>query len=120
MTRSISGRAQAGREREAEDLRKGADAQVILTDAMHQAVVEREDMLKELRSQTADLAVDIAGKILEREVKQEDHQRIIDSFFDKIRCAPSSEPFAAPLDIRGFFSRKDVSEEMIALLWTVR
>jgi len=73
-------------EREAEDLRKKAkqDAQVILTDAMHQAVVEREDMLKELRSQTADLAVDIAGKILEREVKQEDHQRIIDSFFDKI------------------------------------
>lgn len=73
-------------EREAEDLRKKAkqDAQVILTDAMHQAVVEREDMLKELRSQTAELAVDIAGKILEREVSQEDHQRIIDSFFEKI------------------------------------
>lgn len=73
-------------EREAEDLRKKAkqDAQVILTDAMHQAVVDREDMLKELRSQTAELAVDIAGKILEREVSQEDHQRIIDSFFEKI------------------------------------
>ncbi|MPM95950.1 hypothetical protein SDC9_143106 [bioreactor metagenome] len=41
-------------------------------------------MLGDLKSQTAELAVDIAGKILEREVKQEDHQRIIDSFFDKV------------------------------------
>jgi F-type H+-transporting ATPase subunit b len=73
-------------EREAEDLRKKAkqDAQGILTDAMHQAEVEREGMVKELRAQTAELAVDIAGKILEREVTKEDHQRIIDSFFEKI------------------------------------
>ena len=73
-------------EREAEDLRKKAkqDAQGILSDAMHQAVTEREGMMNELKSQTAELAVDIAGKILEREVTQEDHQRIIDSFFDKV------------------------------------
>ena len=73
-------------EREAEDLRKKAkqDAQGILSDAMQQAMTEREDMLGDLKSQTAELAVDIAGKILEREVKQEDHQRIIDSFFDKV------------------------------------
>jgi F-type H+-transporting ATPase subunit b len=60
------------------------DVQGILSDARQQAGIEREDMLKELRTQTAELAVDIAGKILEREVKQEDHQRIIDSFFDKV------------------------------------
>ena len=73
-------------EREAEDLRKKAkqDAQGILSDAMQQAITEREGMLGDLKSQTAELAVDIAGKILEREVKQEDHQRIIDSFFDKV------------------------------------
>ena len=73
-------------EREADDLRKKAkqDAQGILSDAMHQAVAEREGMLNELKTQTAELAVDIAGKILEREVTQEDHQRIIDSFFDKV------------------------------------
>ena len=73
-------------EREAEDLHKKAkqDAQGILTDAMKQAVAEREGMLNDLKAQTAELAVDIAGKILEREVKQEDHQRIIDSFFDKV------------------------------------
>jgi len=73
-------------EREAEDLRKKAkqDAQGILSDAMTQAVTEREGMLNDLKSQTAELAVDIAGKILEREVNKEDHQRIIDSFFDKV------------------------------------
>ena len=73
-------------EREADDLRKKAkqDAQGILSDAMNQAVAEREGMLNDLKAQTAELAVDIAGKILEREVTQEDHQRIIDSFFDKV------------------------------------
>ena len=73
-------------EREADDLRKKAkqDAQGILSDAMQQAVAEREGILSELKTQTAELAVDIAGKILEREVTQEDHQRIIDSFFDKV------------------------------------
>ena len=73
-------------EHEADDVRKKAkqDAQVLLTDAMAQAVTERDGLLTELKSQTAELAVDIAEKILEREVKPEDHQRVIDSFFDKI------------------------------------
>ena len=73
-------------EHEAEDLRKKAkqDAQVLLTDAMAQAVTERDGLLTELKSQTAELAVDIAQKILEREVKPEDHQRVIESFFNKI------------------------------------
>ncbi len=73
-------------EHEAEDLRKKAkqDAQVLLTDAMAQAVTERDGLMTELKSQTAELAVDIAEKILEREVKPEDHQRVIDSFFDKV------------------------------------
>ena len=82
----IADERRAAAEREAEDLRKKAkqDAQDILSDAMHQAITEREGMMNELKAQTAELAVDIAGKILEREVTQEDHQRIIDSFFDKV------------------------------------
>ncbi len=73
-------------ERDAEELHKKAkqEVQEILTDAMNQAMAEREGMLNDLKTQTAELAVDIAEKILEREVKQEDHQRIIDSFFDKV------------------------------------
>lgn len=73
-------------EREAEDLRNKAkkDAQEILTDSMNQAISERDDMLDDLKAQTAKLAVDIAGKILEREIKEDDHKTVIDSFFDKI------------------------------------
>lgn len=73
-------------ERDAEELHKKAkqDVQELLTDAMNQAMAEREGMLSDLKTQTAELAVDIAEKILEREVKQEDHERIIDSFFDKV------------------------------------
>lgn len=73
-------------EHEAEDLRKKAkqDAQALLTDAMSQAVSERDGLFVELKSQTAELAVDIAEKILEREVNPQDHQRVIDSFFDKV------------------------------------
>ena len=73
-------------EHEADDLKRKAkqDAQALLTDAMAQAVTERDGLLTELKSQTAELAVDIAEKILEREVKPEDHQRVIESFFNKI------------------------------------
>ena len=73
-------------EHEADDLKRKAkqDAQTLLTDAMTQAVTERDGLLTELKSQTAELAVDIAQKILEREVKPEDHQRVIESFFNKI------------------------------------
>lgn len=73
-------------EREADDLRKKAkqDAQEILADALQQAAAEREGMMRELKEQTAELAVDIAGKILEREVSKADHQRIIERFFDKV------------------------------------
>ena len=86
MNAHIADERRKAAEREAEDLRRKAkqDAQVILTDAMSQAVTERDGMMSELKAQTAELAVDIAGKILEREVTQEDHQRIIDSFFDKV------------------------------------
>ena len=37
---------------------------------MQQAVAEREGMLSELKTQTAELAVDIAGKILERKSRR--------------------------------------------------
>ena len=73
-------------ERESEDMRDKAkrEAQRILTDAKAQAAAEHEEMLGELKSQTAELAVDLAGKILEREVNPKDHQHMIDSFFKRV------------------------------------
>ncbi len=73
-------------ERESEDMRDKAkrEAQRILTDAKAQAAAEHEEMLGELKAQTAELAVGLAGKILEREVNPKDHQHMIDSFFKRV------------------------------------
>lgn len=73
-------------EREAEEIRQKArqDAQRLLGEANAQALAERDEMMAELRDQTAVLAVDLAGHILEREVTAADNQSIIDGFFKKV------------------------------------
>lgn len=73
-------------EQEVEEIRNKArqDAQRILADAHTQTVAERDEMLNELRDQTAALAVELAAHILEREVSAADNQRIIDDFFRKV------------------------------------
>ena len=73
-------------EREADDMREKArrEAQRILADAKAQAATEHEEMLSELKTQTAELAVDLAGRILEREVSPKDHQHMIESFFKRV------------------------------------
>lgn len=69
-----------------EEIREKArqEAQRILADAHTQTVAERDEMLTELRDQTAALAVELATHILEREVNATDNQRIIDDFFRKV------------------------------------
>ena len=73
-------------EQEVEEIRNKAkqEAQRILADAHTQTVAERDEMLNELRDQTAALAVELAAHILEREVSEKDNQRIIDDFFRKV------------------------------------
>ena len=39
---------------------------------------------KELKDEVADLSVMIASKIVERDVKPEDHERFIEDFIDKV------------------------------------
>ena len=45
-------------------------------------VIEQER--KELKDEVADLSVMIASKIVERDVKPEDHERFIEDFIDKV------------------------------------
>lgn len=73
-------------ERDAEDIRAQAkqDAQRSLAQAHTQAQFERDEILGELKDQTALLAVDLAGRILGREVSAADNQKMIDSFFEKV------------------------------------
>ena len=61
-----------------------ADARGILAEARAQAAAEKKETLSELRSQTASLAVDLAGKILSREISENDNRTIIDGFFEQV------------------------------------
>ena len=70
-------------------------AQQILEDAhndadqkISRAQAETEFMLRnarnEMRDEVANLSVELAGKILLREVKQEDHAKLVDDFLKKV------------------------------------
>lgn len=73
-------------ESEAQEILSGAkqEAQKTLSRAHAQAVAERDEMMQQLQEQTAVLAVDLAGHILEREVSAEDNERLINEFFKKV------------------------------------
>ena len=62
-------------EAKAEEIRKNAEVQ-----AQHNSEKMREDAREEI----ADLAVEIAARVLEREVAKGDNQDIIDKYFDRV------------------------------------
>ena len=59
-------------------------ARSIIADAQKAAQDERDHILQQMRGQIAALSVQIAGRVLEREVSQEDNRALIDSFFEQV------------------------------------
>lgn len=53
----------------------------IIDTAQMQASQYRQETMQELKKEVAGMAVDIASKILEREVSEDDNKAIIDEFF---------------------------------------
>ena len=45
---------------------------------------ERKKAMNELKDEVANLSIMIAGKVVERDVKQQDHERFIQEFIDKV------------------------------------
>ena len=45
---------------------------------------ERKKAMNELKDEVAGLSVMIASKVVERDVKQADHERFIETFIDKV------------------------------------
>lgn len=45
---------------------------------------ERAAAFREMKSEIGDIAVSIAGKVIEKEVKEEDHQKLIDQFISDV------------------------------------
>jgi len=58
-------------------------AEQLLSDARERAEEERQDAITRLEQQIADMAIALAGEILQREVSKEDNEKVIDSFFSR-------------------------------------
>ena len=52
--------------------------------ARKEITIEKEQTQLEMKSEIVDMAVQIAEKVLKREVSKEDNQKIIDEFFERV------------------------------------
>lgn len=70
----------------ADEIIKNAKTQanMIVQDAHARAEQDRLHTIKEMKEQITDLSVDIAGKILGREVALSDNRALADEFFDEV------------------------------------
>ena len=61
-----------------------ADAEQTLRKARAESTFMLKNARDEMRDEVADLSVQLAGKILQREVRQEDHAKLVDEFLKKV------------------------------------
>ena len=61
-----------------------SDAEKIIAKANKEADTRKQEIIKSSRNEIADLSIEIAEKILEREVNAEDNRRIVDDFFGEV------------------------------------
>lgn len=60
------------------------EAQQIRARAREDAEAERNRVVQDLRNQVAALSVDLAGRIVERELDEERHRDLVDSYIDNL------------------------------------
>lgn len=65
-------------------LQAQSDAEQVVAHAREQVDREHEDAMVMLRREVADISVDIATRVLEREITQKDNGDLIDSYFDQL------------------------------------
>ncbi len=61
-----------------------ARAEEIVSDAKMSAQRERQQILEKMRDEVADISVEIAGRILGKEIKAEDNSNIIDQYLEEV------------------------------------
>ena len=68
-----------------EEMIKDASAQaaVLMKRAQEAAAREKRKAMEEIKTKIAGMAVEIAEKVLEREIRREDHERLIEEFIEK-------------------------------------
>ena len=65
-----------------------ADAKAKAADTVKKAeaeiALEKKKAMNELKNEVAEISVEIAKSVVQREIKEEDHRELIDSFIDKL------------------------------------
>ena len=71
--------------REEEILREAeGKAERVLERAEEQIELEKKHMVNEVKDEVSKMAIDIASAVIERDVSEDEHKRLIDSFIDKM------------------------------------
>ncbi|MDD3336301.1 MAG: hypothetical protein PHI98_12415 [Eubacteriales bacterium] len=61
-----------------------ADAELVMKQARLEADALRQNAKDDIQDEVATLCVNLAGKILQREVKAEDHSKLVNDFLSKV------------------------------------
>lgn len=90
QARGLLDQARRDAQASSDELIKKAQAEA--ESARHRAETEiglaRDQALKDIWTQSADLAVSIAGKVLERELRPDDHRRLVEQALAELPSAP--------------------------------
>ena len=57
-------------------------ASAIVTKAQKEIEREKEAAVKEIKEDIASIAVDIAGKVIEKDLTEKDHERLLEEFIE--------------------------------------
>lgn len=71
-------------------IKAGVETQKLIDEARSQILIEKEDALRAIRRQVAEMSVDIAEKVIRGQLKNKaDHMQMIDRLLDEINVTKS-------------------------------
>lgn len=78
--------AQKNATSKSEDIIRDANAQAVAIKAKAEADIaqERRKAVNEIKDEIGSMAMEIAGKVIEREIREEDHAKLIDEFIENV------------------------------------
>ena len=71
---------------QSEEILKEANAQAVQLKAKAEKDIaqEKRKAVNEIKDEIGDMAMEIAGKVIEREISAKDHEKLIDEFIEKV------------------------------------
>lgn len=78
--------AQKNATSKSEDIIRDANAQAVAIKTKAEADIaqERRKAVNEIKDEIGSMAMEIAGKVIEREIREEDHAKLIDEFIENV------------------------------------